>query len=70
MRPVSWNEDAARRLIAAHAGTEGALLPILHDMQHAFGHVPDEAVRLIAPMSMAWSASIPISAKPPPAATG
>lgn len=35
-------------IIAAHAGREGALLPILHDVQAAFGHVPEEAERAIA----------------------
>ena len=34
-------EQAARlgEIIAAHAGREGALLPMLHDVQAAFGHV-------------------------------
>lgn len=35
-------------IIAAHAGREGPLLPILHDVQAALGHVPEEAVRTIA----------------------
>jgi formate dehydrogenase subunit gamma len=35
-------------LIAAHAGREGPLLPILHDVQAAFGHVSEDAVRTIA----------------------
>lgn len=35
-------------IIAAHAGREGPLLPILHDVQAAFGHVCEEAVRTIA----------------------
>ena len=35
-------------VIAAHAGTPGALLPILHDIQHALGFVSDEAVAQIA----------------------
>lgn len=30
-------------LIAAHRGREGALLPILHDLQAAFGCIPAEA---------------------------
>ena len=30
-------------IIAAHAGLEGPLLPILHALQHAFGHVPQAA---------------------------
>ncbi len=35
-------------IIAAHSGREGPLLPILHDVQAAFGHVSEEAVRVIA----------------------
>lgn len=35
-------------ILAAHQGTEGALLPILHDVQAAFGHVPAEALPIIA----------------------
>lgn len=35
-------------IIARHAGREGALLPILHDVQDAFGHVSDDARRRIA----------------------
>jgi formate dehydrogenase subunit gamma len=35
-------------LIAAHRDTPGALLPLLHAVQHAWGHVPDAAVPPIA----------------------
>ena len=35
-------------IISAHHGREGALLPILHDVQHAFGCVDSEAERAIA----------------------
>lgn len=35
-------------IFAKHQHREGALLPILHDIQHALGHVPEEAVPLIA----------------------
>jgi len=35
-------------ILAAHVGREGPLLPILHDVQSAFGHVSEEAVRAIA----------------------
>jgi len=38
----------ARTLIEGWAATPGALLPILHDLQKTFGHVPDEALPLIA----------------------
>jgi formate dehydrogenase subunit gamma len=43
-----WNEDRAQSIIASHAGEEGATLPILHDLQAAFGCVPAEAVPLVA----------------------
>lgn len=35
-------------IIAAHQGVEGPLLPILHDVQAAFGHVPQAALPVIA----------------------
>jgi formate dehydrogenase subunit gamma len=35
-------------IFTKHKGTQGALLPILHDVQHALGYVPNEAVPLIA----------------------
>ncbi|EEW24634.1 formate dehydrogenase subunit gamma [Rhodobacter ferrooxidans] len=35
-------------ILAAHQGLEGPLLPILHALQAAFGHVPQEALPLIA----------------------
>jgi formate dehydrogenase subunit gamma len=35
-------------IAAAHAGREGALLPILHEVQATFGHVPEAAVPVIA----------------------
>lgn len=37
-----------RLLAESHADREGALLPILHDVQAAFGFVPKEAVPVIA----------------------
>ncbi len=39
---------AARAALARHAGTPGALLPILHDVQDALGHVPASVVPEIA----------------------
>ncbi len=44
----SFNADRAADIIAAHAGREGASLPILHALQHAFGCVPSDAVPLVA----------------------
>ena len=35
-------------IIAAHAGAEGALLPILHDVKQTFGRISEDAVRAIA----------------------
>lgn len=35
-------------IFATHRGKEGSLLPILHDIQHALGYVPEEAVPSIA----------------------
>ena len=35
-------------IVAAHQHREGALLPILHDIQAAFGHVPQLALPQIA----------------------
>ena len=34
--------------LARHSGTEGALLPILHDLQDAIGHIPEAVVPQIA----------------------
>src|SRR5215475_5107187 len=45
---AAWNEAQATEILQRHAGREGALLPILHDVQEAFGHVPAEAVPFIA----------------------
>ena len=35
-------------ILAAHAGMEGPLLPILHAVQAEFGHVPQDALPVIA----------------------
>ena len=48
-----WHElaqvmDRLDVIIAAHAGREGPLLPILHDVQAAFGHVSEDSMRAIA----------------------
>lgn len=44
----TWNEERAGAIIAAHAGQEGATLPILHALQAAFGYVPHAAVPMVA----------------------
>jgi formate dehydrogenase subunit gamma len=46
--PPPWNPDLAGEIVAAHAGREGALLPILNDLLAAFGCVPKAAVPLLA----------------------
>ncbi len=35
-------------ILAAHSGMEGPLLPILHALQAEFGHVPQDALPVIA----------------------
>lgn len=45
---VAWEEQRASRIIERHLGTEGALLPMLHDLQEEFGHVPEAALPLLA----------------------
>jgi formate dehydrogenase subunit gamma len=48
-RPAeSWSAARGQQVIARHVATEGGLLPALHDVQEVFGHVPDDAVRLLA----------------------
>ena len=47
-RTASWSEPDARAIIDRHLRREGPLLPILHDIQAAFGHVPRAAIPLIA----------------------
>lgn len=44
----AWNEARGAEIIAAHAGQEGATLPILHALQEAFGCVPAAVVPMIA----------------------
>jgi formate dehydrogenase subunit gamma len=45
---ASWEPAQAARIIAEFTGVEGAALPILHALQHEFGHVPKAAVPMIA----------------------
>jgi len=48
MTDTTKDFDELDRILAVHATREGALLPILHDVQAAFGHVTEDAVRAIA----------------------
>jgi formate dehydrogenase subunit gamma len=45
---AAWNEAEATEIIRRHDDREGAMLPILHDLQAAFGCVAPAAVRLVA----------------------
>lgn len=47
MHEVREDSEVAA-IIARHIGREGPLLPILHDVQDAFGHVSEAARRQIA----------------------
>ncbi|WP_226582454.1 formate dehydrogenase subunit gamma [Acuticoccus sediminis] len=40
--------DTIRAIVAEHRHLEGPMLPILHAIQEAFGHIPAEAVPAIA----------------------
>lgn len=41
-------EARTREIAAAHDGWEGPLLPVLHAVQEAFGHVPQDALPVLA----------------------
>ena len=43
-----WDAARAEAVVSQHAGLEGPMLPILHALQHEFGHVDEAAVPLIA----------------------
>ncbi len=43
-----WTEPEATEIILRHATQEGGLLPALHALQARFGHVPRDAVPLLA----------------------
>lgn len=44
----AWSAGAAATIIARHLGERGALLPLLHELQHAFGHIPAAAIPQVA----------------------
>ena len=43
-----WNEAEATEIVRRYDGREGPLLPILHDLQAAFGFVPEPAIPFLA----------------------
>ena len=45
---ADWTEAEVEEILRRHAERQGALLPILNDVQAAFGHVPDGAVPIVA----------------------
>src|SRR5271156_3820181 len=48
MSSAVWSETRAGEIIAAHVQQEGATLPILHALQEEFGHVPQDAIPMVA----------------------
>lgn len=51
MRVILSEQDVAARtraVVGTHLNIKGPLLPILHDVQSEFGHVPETALRVIA----------------------
>lgn len=46
--PDETDRETVRRIVAEMAAMPGALLPILHEVQHRLGHVPDDTVAVIA----------------------
>ncbi len=48
MSPADRAADRADEIAAAHLALEGPLLPILHAVQHEFGHIPEAAIPRIA----------------------
>lgn len=47
-KPEPWSETRARAIAARHGASKGGLLPTLHEIQATFGHVPGEAVAVLA----------------------
>ena len=45
--PTSHDTDVLQAILERHRDRPGALLPILHDVQHAFGHVPRASLAVI-----------------------
>jgi NADH:ubiquinone oxidoreductase subunit E len=43
-----FNEALCLEIIARHEGRAGPMLPVLHDIQAAFGFIPEAAMRLVA----------------------
>lgn len=50
--------DRIAEILEAHQGLEGPLLPILHAIQEAFGHIPETAIPQIARALMLSKAEV------------
>jgi len=48
MLDVTETSQRVEEILDAHDGMEGSLLPILHAIQACFGHVPQDALPIIA----------------------
>lgn len=48
MSREAWSVARAQDVIAAFEGVAGATLPMLHALQDTFGHVPRDAIPLVA----------------------
>lgn len=47
-RTAEWSDAEILAVVARHLSREGPLLPILHDIQAAFAHVPQAAIPVVA----------------------
>ena len=47
-RPRTWNAEEAREIIDRHRDLPGAMLPVLHALQDAFGYLDGAAIPLVA----------------------
>jgi formate dehydrogenase subunit gamma len=45
---IQWDEGRAEQVIAAYATQDGAMLPLLHELQETFGFIPEAAIPMIA----------------------
>ena len=45
---AAWDEKRANAIIEEHRTLDGPAIPILHALQKEFGHVPEQAVPLVA----------------------
>jgi formate dehydrogenase subunit gamma len=43
-----WSRERGAAIIAEFTGMEGATMPILHEVQHVFGYVPEAIIPMIA----------------------